>query len=1857
MKNTIGKRLLSLSTAFTLLFSLFVFIPDNNKYIISVNASNIIDGKKVVQVELGSEYSACITEDGCLYTWGWNLYGEIGDGSSETRSKPVKIMDNVKQVSLASSHSACITEDGCLYTWGGNYYGQLGDCTSESKKNPVKIMDNVKQVSLGYSRSACITEDGCLYTWGNNSYGLLGDGTTIDKNKPVKIMDNVKQVCLGGSHAACITEDGCLYMWGYNTNVQLDNGLAENLLKTPHKIMDNVKQVSLGYSHSACITEDGCLYTWGDNSSYHGGGRSYSYGRLGDGSSESRNKPVKIMDNVKQVSLGDYHSACISYDSCLYTWGDNYYGQLGDGTEDSKLVPTKIVIPKDETSTVIIPGKNPNHSESYNTGSFGSDDYIIQEVKKYCTDGKDEFVERTNQILSEDTAWAVKQNELLKVYNKYGINDIREGFKTVQERNEYLSQTLPYRYNYNLLVTNEFYCANQYDYEIKNNIAKQAALSLQNLIFNDSDLTSQISDAIFRPDNLSNFPEAKKNKEMLREFLETVQENKANDMIYNSLDFAETALEVFNTDEVYEAQFNHIMEKLSACKDKKEAEKLMQEGANYLLENTKLKDGSVALNTKSIAKAFNISSAVIKFGTATTNDVLAFIYLEQELANYQNNMEFLKTIVENENATIYMRLAANSLLNDIDNKYKELVLHFCGNVFDLTLGVCDYELWTELLGESVGDFFATYRLAVVLSNMVIDTGDFCKQTAYAQGYAQLSELYADILKKDRENFLTNETANNAWKFFSDYSVLWNLRQCGEYQYEKAQHIKTFMGLFDTVPYNYPFKISVVNETLKTLENAKFTIDKSESIPEYVYYMKKAVIHCPVDVLVYNENHELIAELKNGEETNVINSYGRFAVVYNSFTEEFEKVICQNTNTDLQIEMSAVDGGIVNYEFAYLDNSKNLVINKFDTEEVNRKDRIILSTSKLSNSYDIDKNGDGTIDETKNFISMGSEIKSIEKITTEQNDISLKVNETSVIGIEFSPADASYVALEWRSENPDIAIIENGKITALSEGTTKIHVFALDNPNAKLEITVKVLPFDAAKFYIGDVNTDGKINITDVIKVAAHVKGKKMLTEEQRKLADVNSDGKINISDITKIAAHVKGKKMLQNNNDSQNENTNTDPEENGENQNGDNNSNIVNDEEYAEILYDEEYGRWYVIDDKGNKMPLTYNPGSENDVWYAPNRKKLNVIYCDNVKNPNYDLPDKVAYLVLPNGDAMQLFNVGYTNTIYNSIDGHVVSAIGNNFDVPWANDGNYGLIDPNKENSGRKITIPDYVTYCGSSSMRTWGLDELQLSKNMLCIEDSAFMVYDGTLMNDTRFNNLKLNDGLKYIGDKAFLGYSALTSVRIPSSVKHIGDFAFGYCTDIEKLQEDMERHIDDESFDWRSSQKYYKKVDSFIIYGQKGTEAERYAVANGFIFIDDSEVLPNSITLNKTSLILDEGSSELLTAQISPSNATDKSVKWSSSNTSVASVNDGLVMAKSAGTATITAKTANNKTATCSITVRDPQEGYIKVYSANDFNNIRNNLSGKYVLMNDIDLTGFGSWIPIGDPQNRFNGVIDGNNHNVTYKINESATAYPSSSAVSFYYGLIGYAYQNSWNVPTEIKNLNVYGSINTNISSYEVSTQFIGAIAGYAEKINIINCNSNVVINSNSYTNIEGTSVTSYVGGITGWSDGCNIENCINNARVDSKLKASFRGTHFCGGICGVAANATNINYCENYGDIRVSTDTNITKYNQWNCVSANGGGIAGNCGGGIIKIENCCSNCHLEGYIKYPDDTTAWVSLAGIAAYGEIESYTGCSSNCSYNYNEDTYLLPNGSGNYNVKRAVNDIIGPEVFYNSNKGWTA
>ena len=178
-------------------------------------------------LSLGDYHSGVIAQDGSLYMWGVNDFGQIGDGTTKNRYKPTKILDHVVSVSLGDYYSGAITQDGSLYMWGSNVYGQIGDGTTEDRYKPTKILDHVIAVSLGYCHSGAITQDGSLYMWGSNDSGQIGDGTTEDRYKPTKILDHVIAVSLGVSHSGAITQDGSLYMWGWNSDGQIGDGTTK----------------------------------------------------------------------------------------------------------------------------------------------------------------------------------------------------------------------------------------------------------------------------------------------------------------------------------------------------------------------------------------------------------------------------------------------------------------------------------------------------------------------------------------------------------------------------------------------------------------------------------------------------------------------------------------------------------------------------------------------------------------------------------------------------------------------------------------------------------------------------------------------------------------------------------------------------------------------------------------------------------------------------------------------------------------------------------------------------------------------------------------------------------------------------------------------------------------------------------------------------------------------------------------------------------------------------------------------------------------------------------------------------------------------------------------------------------------------------------------------------------------------------------------------------------------------------------------------------------------------------------------------------------------------------------------------
>ena len=283
---------------------------------------------KTFCANVGGDFSIAIKEDGSVWTWGHY-------------QSPSKVeIDNVISVSSGATHMLAIKNDGSLWAWGSAPLGPvLGVDTDVSSSNtPLKVMDDVVAASAGYVHNLVITRDGSLWAWGDNRYGQIGDGTTEDRTTPIKIMDDIIEVDAGDRHSLAIKSDGSLWAWGDNSNGALGNGAESGSYApiTPTKIMDDVIMASAqgdqGFGHSHAIKSDGSLWSWGSN----------EMGRLGDGTTEDRFSPIKVMDDVIGVSAGGSLCLALKADGSLWGWG--YNGALALSTDEEYItVPTVIM--------------------------------------------------------------------------------------------------------------------------------------------------------------------------------------------------------------------------------------------------------------------------------------------------------------------------------------------------------------------------------------------------------------------------------------------------------------------------------------------------------------------------------------------------------------------------------------------------------------------------------------------------------------------------------------------------------------------------------------------------------------------------------------------------------------------------------------------------------------------------------------------------------------------------------------------------------------------------------------------------------------------------------------------------------------------------------------------------------------------------------------------------------------------------------------------------------------------------------------------------------------------------------------------------------------------------------------------------------------------------------------------------------------------------------------------------------------------------------------------------------------------------------------------------------------------------
>ncbi len=138
-------------------------------------------------VSAGGLHTCGLTAAGVAYCWGYNGFGQLGDGTTTDRSTPVLVAApasvSFTAVSAGLRHTCGLTAAGVAYCWGYNGFGQLGDGTTTDRSTPVRVAGGVSfaTVSAGEGHTCGVTAAGAAYCWGDNFFGELGDGTTTSR--------------------------------------------------------------------------------------------------------------------------------------------------------------------------------------------------------------------------------------------------------------------------------------------------------------------------------------------------------------------------------------------------------------------------------------------------------------------------------------------------------------------------------------------------------------------------------------------------------------------------------------------------------------------------------------------------------------------------------------------------------------------------------------------------------------------------------------------------------------------------------------------------------------------------------------------------------------------------------------------------------------------------------------------------------------------------------------------------------------------------------------------------------------------------------------------------------------------------------------------------------------------------------------------------------------------------------------------------------------------------------------------------------------------------------------------------------------------------------------------------------------------------------------------------------------------------------------------------------------------------------------------------------------------------------------------------------------------------------------------
>jgi len=186
---------------------------------------------------VGADASPVGTLDG----WGYNRYGQVGNGLVDQLAVPAPannvFFSDVVAIDAGTNYGVALRADGTVWAWGHNSHGQLGSQTAfcsggepgeSCSPVPVQVpgLSNITAIAAGSGHVLALKSDGTVWAWGANHHGQIGNGTTGNSSAPVQVggatpLGTVTAISAGDVHSLALKADGSVWAWGDNTRKQL----------------------------------------------------------------------------------------------------------------------------------------------------------------------------------------------------------------------------------------------------------------------------------------------------------------------------------------------------------------------------------------------------------------------------------------------------------------------------------------------------------------------------------------------------------------------------------------------------------------------------------------------------------------------------------------------------------------------------------------------------------------------------------------------------------------------------------------------------------------------------------------------------------------------------------------------------------------------------------------------------------------------------------------------------------------------------------------------------------------------------------------------------------------------------------------------------------------------------------------------------------------------------------------------------------------------------------------------------------------------------------------------------------------------------------------------------------------------------------------------------------------------------------------------------------------------------------------------------------------------------------------------------------------------------------------------------